>query len=323
MSTDPDDTAATSTALVRALDPETRERLAAALKLLHDRLGSAHSRRAYRTDWLAWLSWLAARGTSPLAVQPWDVQTYVAELVERGKASKTRQRALHVLRATYGVIVQAGLVAVNPARETKNPKHGRSRKTPWLEPDELVRLVAATDGDSWIARRDRAVVAVMAGLALRRAEVARMRWADFREHEGRPVLDAIVKGNQERVFAVPTWLFEELRAWLLAGEFPTGYRGVVFPPRPGADQPMTPQAIRTIVARAAVRAGLDDAKVTPHALRRSAATHALRSGADIRDIQLMLGHASVTTTEKYIMGLRLPDVAPGEHMGSLFKPKGK
>lgn len=293
-------------------DAATRAALDEAMRALRDRLESAHSERAYREDWARFCGWLAANGGShPLRAQPMDVLRYLGSLADAGRAKATRARALAVLRGVYGAMVVAGVIAVNPAREVKNPRQSSDPKTPWLTEAQL-RAMLADPGTTWIERRDFLSAITLLGTGLRRTEVARLRWESFEEVAGGLVARVHTKGNKDAMIAIPTWLSTQLVLWRGAEQ-----RGPVFPRRENDVHPISDDTVYNAVKRLAARAGLDPRKVTPHAFRRSFATITGQRGVSLEDRQHAMLHASRSTTERYDKASKLPAQAPGEVLGDL------
>lgn len=305
-----------------ATPDQVADRLRAALLALWNRLESAHSRQAYAADWRRFCEWATARDLHPLAVQPLHVQQYIAWMRDRGKAKATRARALASLRATYGALVigfsdMPGVMPANPAREVANLRIGSEPKTPWLSENELAAMLAAPVANAtWRARRNWLIVATLAGLGWRRAEVAGLRREQLIEAPGGFTARVRAKGGKIGFVPVPGWLGEEIDAWCRSQEIT---HGPVFPRAPGVPSSISTTIVWQAVKQAAAAAGIDASHATPHALRRSFATITGQRGVSLEDRQAAMLHSSKTTTERYDKAAKLPSQAPGEALRDLVR----
>jgi site-specific recombinase XerD len=305
-----------------ALTPENvGERLQEALLALWNRLESPHSRAAYRADWRRFCDWAALHNVHPLAATALHVQQYIAWMRDRGNSKATRARALASLRATYGALVigfsdMPGVMPSNPAREVANLRVGSEPKTPWLSEPELgLLLTEPVANATWQARRDWLIVACLAGLGWRRAEVASLQRDQLIAAPGGFTARVRAKGGKIGYVPVPIWLGEEIDAWCKSQEITAG---PVFPRAPGVAVSISTTLVWKAVKRAAAVAGIDETRATPHALRRSFATITGQHGVSIEDRQAAMLHASKTTTERYDKASKLPSQAPGEALRSLI-----
>lgn len=298
----------------RAAAVNSESAVANAFDLMLKGLGSKASRDGYEKDWVAFREWLTDKGLNVLKVETADVKRYVFELLEAGKARATRGRALSVLRESFRALVEAGLMSANPAREVKNPKHGGTQRTPWLDEEALAKLLAWRGASSWLDQRDRLCVQLVAGLGWRRAEIARMRVEDFK----RAAVFGTLKGGKKGTATVAPWLRAEIEAWCAFA----GLRHGALLPR-AVDNPtaISGDIVYNIVQRVGQFAGIPRSDATPHALRRTLATLADQRDVSLADIQQSLGHSSRATTERYLKGSRQVEHAPGEWMSELVKGK--
>jgi integrase/recombinase XerD len=276
------------------MKPPTK--LETALTAYWANLDSPHSRRGYKHDWGQYEAWLKAEKIPPLRAKPGDVQRYVTSMRDASLAKPTRGRALSVIRSVYDSLVVDGFLPFNPARSVKNIKMSSAPSTPWLDADELRKLLLAIEpdkGGTFEQRRDRLVVLLFVGTGRRRTEVARMKVEDFADGE----LTGIVKGNKVLTNLVPGWLNgKEIEAWC---SFAGITSGTLLPQELGSKKSLSGDHVYQIVKRAAERAGFEKGAVTPHGLRRSLATIAGERGVSLKDLQTALGHASSATTERY------------------------
>lgn len=281
-----------------------------------NRLDSEHSRRAYRNDWTAWVDWLSRRGLDPLSATPAHVEQFLAWLHARKKSKATRARALSVIRSVYGMLVVENRLKTNPAREVRNIRVSQEPRTPWLDEDELRRLLQRPPpGASWVQQRDWLICATLVGTGLRRSEVARLRRDQLIRTAGGLVAQVRAKGGKVAYVSLPAWLSSEIDAWCDTQKITAG---PIFPAFPRAARGVGPTTVRNAVKRAAERAGLDLNRSTPHAIRRSFATITGLRGVPLRDRQAALLHSQQATTERYDKAARLPQAAPGEVLHDLI-----
>jgi integrase len=184
----------------------------------------------------------------------------------------------------------------------------------WLTRDQAERLLTMPDPGTPKGKRDQVILALLIGCGLRRTELSQLAFDDIQQREGRWVIaDLIGKGGRVRTVPMPNWAKPILDAWAALLGSATGFllrpinkRGAILPTG------ISPQAIFRIVKGYGVDAGVE---IAPHDLRRTFAKLAHRGRAPIEQIQLSLGHGSVSTTERYL-GVRqdLAD-APCDHLG--------
>ena len=233
-----------------------------------------------------------------------DVRAHLAELYGRNDAS-TMSRKLSSLRSFFRFCVNRQLMEHNPARAVRSPKRKKALPRA-LDVDEAFRLVEdpSSDGHSEpIARRDRAMLEVMYGAGLRVSECCNLDMDDIDDDSYGTALIRVRrgKGGKDRLVPVGSKAQEAISAYLAA-------RDQLRHPRTKRSHPsalflnhrggrLTPRSVQRMVSRCVIRAGTQDA--TPHALRHSFATHLLDGGVDLRSIQELLGHASLSSTQVY------------------------
>ena len=222
------------------------------------------------------------------------VRNYLAELLRSGSSRATVQRRLFAIKAYFR---WRELVAgkPNPVYTMRAPK-AEKRLPQMLNERDTATLVEADDSMNARARlRDRAILEVLYSAGIRVGELTGLDWRDIDEELGLVMIRS-GKGNKDRLVPIGEPALDALRAWRAAT-----------PGAPSADGPvitnlrgsrLTPRAVQKIVARRLMRAGINT-PITPHGLRHSFATHMLNAGADLRSIQEMLGHSSLTTTQRY------------------------
>ena len=263
---------------------------------------SINTLAAYRRDLAAYVEFLHARKLAVAEVTEAVVEDYVAFLRAAGRAPSSVARALVAVRSLHGFLEDEGEASGNPAGEVGPPKVPAGLPKA-LSEDEVLTLLGAVAGDHPAARRDRAILETLYACGLRVSELVGLSLADLDLDSG--VLRAFGKGSKERVVPVGRVARQALAAWLA----PAG-RGEMAPERwarrgdseavflNGRGGRLSRQGAWAIVRRYGDRVGLGD-RLTPHVLRHSCATHMLDHGADIRVVQELLGHASISTTQVY------------------------
>ncbi|MGH2972549.1 MAG: tyrosine recombinase [Gaiellaceae bacterium] len=248
---------------------------------------------AYRRDLADLTSFLEG---SPAAATPGRLAEYVAHMRARGLAATTIARRIAALRSFYKHEMLVGARADNPAAELELPRRARTLPRT-LSPGEAERLIEAATGTSPRAMRDRALVELLYGAGLRVSEAVGLDRAAV-DLDGR-LVRCLGKGSKERVVPIGREAVDSLRRYLARGRpyLDTRHRPELFLNAKGG--PLTRAGAFLILRRLAGSAGLEPERVHPHLLRHSFATHLLEGGADLRSVQEMLGHADLSTTERY------------------------
>lgn len=223
------------------------------------------------------------------------VSGWLASLVDAGLGPRSTARHLSALRGWMRFLMEEGVLGHDPSELAASPRTGR-RLPNTLGEREVMQLLEAPDVRTLRGLRDRAMLSLTYAAGLRASELVNLELADVDLERG--VVSALGKGSKRRLVPVGEVALEDLRLYLTKrGEHPKlkGARVVFANPR-GA--PLSRQAFWKIVGRYARAAGLRGATY-PHRLRHSFASHLLAGGADLRSVQTMLGHVSITTTEIY------------------------
>ncbi len=283
----------------RQLSPDAEEYLSF---LVVERGRAPSSIASYRRDLLAYEEYLEWRGDCMATVDAATVRSYLAMLEASGLAASSRARSLAAIRGLHGFAHAERGVARDPTVEVEGPRVPQGLPKA-LSEAEIGRLLGAVRGDDAKALRDRAVLELLYATGARISEVAGLDVRDL-DLEAR-LVRLFGKGSKERIVPMGRPSVAAVREWLGPCGRPK-LVGVTRPRREDADALFVSsrgarlgrQAAWTIVRRHAVASGLAD-KVSPHVLRHSCATHMLNHGADIRVVQEMLGHASITTTQVY------------------------
>jgi len=261
------------------------------------------TRRAYRIDTEGFAGWAAGLGVEPAAVSPRQVRRWVALLTGEGAAPSTSARKLAALRSLFDSLRRHGLAAQNPAELVSTPRRG-SRLPTVLSAREAGRLLDGIPDRSTaqpLELRDRAIFELAYSSGLRAEELVSIELTDV-DHDGEQVR-VEGKGRKTRFVPVGEPAMAALRSYLerarpqLARQAPGGAAPFsLFLSRSG--KPLGTSDVRRRLRLWTTRAGVQGT-ATPHSLRHSFATHLLDGGADLRAIQEMLGHASVSSTQIY------------------------
>ncbi len=266
--------------------------------LAHAKVSSAHTVKAYRSDLAQFRSYVEKSGGSLLAVTHLTIRAYLGALaVDRAHASRARKLAS--IKAFYRFVVREGGLAQSPARRVKSPKLPQRLPKP-LPVDEVFAVLDAPEQRTVLALRDRAILEVLYGAGLRVSELCGLSLGDLDRDGG--VVRVMGKGSKERICPLHEGAFAAVDAYLsrrgelLAKPNSRSAPEALFLNHRGGR--LTPRSIARHLDKYAASAALTR-KVSPHALRHSFATHLLAGGADIRSIQELLGHASLSTTQRY------------------------
>ena len=238
---------------------------------------------------------------SDAAGQP-DLFDYFAARSRQQYAPRSNARLLSALRAFYGQQLRLGSITTDPTALLEPPRLGRSLPKA-LSESQVEALLRANTDDSPEALRDRAMIELMYACGLRVSELVGLPAAAVNLRQG--VLRVMGKGSKERL--VP--MGEEAQHWLerylqFARPALAGKRSLAPLFLQANGEAVTRQQVWTRIKQRAVAAGIDAAKVSPHGLRHSFATHLLNHGADLRALQMLLGHASLSTTQIYTLVAR-------------------
>lgn len=257
---------------------------------------------SYRRDLEGLARWLATRGRGLAGIDRQGLFDYLADRTAQGYAARSNARLLSALRAFFAQQLRLGLRDDDPTARLDPPKLRRSLPKA-LSESEVEALIQAPDATSPAGLRDRAMVELMYATGLRVSELVNLPAAAVNLRQG--VLRVTGKGGKDRL--VP--MGEEAQHWLelyLAEARPAlaGGRAAagLFLGRDAA--PLSRQQFWNVVKKLALVAGIDPARVSPHGLRHSFATHLLNHGADLRTLQMLLGHSSLSTTQIYTLVAR-------------------
>ena len=259
--------------------------------LEHERRLSAHTVRNYERDIRALLR---AAGTVPLReLQPAQIRRFVSQLHSQGLDGKSLARVLSAWRGFFTYLCRDHGHDHNPCLGIRAPKAAK-RLPHALSPDEAGRLMQPGAGDA-LAVRDRAILELLYSSGLRLSELTGLALDDVNYRDA--TIRVTGKGAKTRVVPVGSYALAALRAWLVerAPLAPQGEQAM-FLARNGA--PLSARSVQARLKQWGLKLGLPG-NVHPHALRHSFASHLLQSSGDLRAVQDMLGHASISTTQVY------------------------
>jgi integrase/recombinase XerD len=251
---------------------------------------------AYRTDLVGFAAHLATRGVALAAAGRADLLAYLAAPQQAGLAPRSLARRLSAVRGFYRYLVREGLTQADPTARIDSPRLGRPLPKTLSEAD-VERLLAAPAGDAPEALRDAAMLELLYASGLRVSELVGLRLAQLDLNRG--VLVVLGKGSRERLVPVGEAALARIESYLsgargalLAGQV----SDALFVTRRGGG--MTRQAFWHRLRAHARTAGFERLP-SPHTLRHAFATHLLNHGADLRAVQMLLGHADLSTTQIY------------------------
>jgi len=255
---------------------------------------SENSLAAYATDLREFSAFLKQKDFDLSEVSRQTLSLYLFHLRRKGLASRSLARHLSALRGFFSYLADEGLADSDPAEFLENPK--LPRKLPeLLTIKEMATVLAQPDLSTKLGFRDRTMLELLYAAGLRVSELVQMKPFDFDPQVG--VLRIFGKGSKERLipihYAAQEFLQNYLQSW--RGQFKP-VQDAVFLNRSGKG--LTRQAVWKAIKRHALTAGITR-NVSPHTFRHSFATHLLEGGADLRTVQLLLGHADIAATEIY------------------------
>lgn len=278
---------------------------------------SAESLRAYRNDLAQFTRYLDERGQADLAtVDHLTLRGYLAGMGEQSYEHRSIARKLASVRSLYRFLHRRGEVADNPTRLLRTPRIGRV--LPNFLDEAQIDALLNTPGEDWSGLRDRAMLELLYATGLRVSELVKLDLGDI--ELGRGTLRARGKGRKERMLpllppacaALQRWLNERAHPPRSKNGLSDAARNAVFINQRGSR--LTDRSVRRLLDEYVNHAALN-CKVSPHTLRHSFATHLLNHGADLRDVQELLGHAHLATTQVYthVSTARMLDVYDHTH----------
>jgi integrase/recombinase XerC len=284
----------------RASLPAEIQRFARFLEV--ERRASPHTLKGYLTDLAQYAAWLAEAGQPLLPGSPAAVRAFLARASASAGATSLA-RKLSALRSLYRFLVREGLAEQNPARGVASPKQPKRLPVVLPEEDAAALVEAPARFGAPLALRDRAILELLYGGGLRVAELVGLDVGDV--DLGQRLARVLGKRRKERIVPFGRPAAEALGAWIADGRpalacgpagANAGAEAALFLNHRGGR--ITTRSVARRIDRWVLEAGLPR-HVHPHVLRHSFATHLLSNGADLRGIQELLGHASLSTTQRY------------------------
>ncbi len=271
--------------------------------LAQEKRASAHTCAAYDRDLLDFLRFLTVHlGGRPTlrdlrALRPADFRAWLARRAMAGGARSSTARALSAVRSFYRWGARQGRLDSTAIAHLRGPKLPQSlpKALSAAEALETVGSVAAVHADDWEGLRDTAILLLLYGAGLRIAEALSLTAAEA-PAPGQQALRVLGKGRKERLVPLLPAIPEAVAAYRAACPHPLPAEGPLFLSKRG--KPLSARQVQLAMQRLRGLLDLPDS-ATPHALRHSFATHLLAAGGDLRAIQELLGHASLSTTQRY------------------------
>ncbi|HJN53106.1 MAG: site-specific tyrosine recombinase XerD [Pseudomonadales bacterium] len=268
---------------------------------------------SYRRDLQIFTRWLTPRNKALLAASRQDILQYLSYRLGQGIKARSTARLLATLRGLYRYLLRENRIEEDPTLRVENPKLGRSLPDALTEQD-VEKLLEAPDVSTAIGCRDRTMLELLYACGLRVSELVTLSVSNVNLRQG--VIRIIGKGNKERLVPMGdeaigwiTRFIREARSGLLTKSLSAE---VLFPSNRGAQ--MTRQAFWYRIKQHARKAAIER-KISPHTLRHAFATHLLNHGADLRVVQLLLGHSDLSTTQIYthVADLRMKELHRVHH----------
>lgn len=282
--------------------PRPEESIQALLKgfslhLLTERGVAANTRLAYGQDARRYFGWLAEGKIPVLRAVPDDIQRYLAWLRAEGYRRSSVMRSVATLKVFYRYLLQEKMIEQDPTALLDFPAAGR-RLPSILSREEVLRLLEKPESDSLMGIRDRAILELLYASGLRVSEMVELRLDQVDWKEG--WVRVVGKGSRERVVPCGNEALEKIRRYVnevrAVWEKADGRRGELFLNQRGGK--LSRVRVWMLIKAYARSAGIEKS-ISPHTLRHCFATHLLEGGANLRDVQEMLGHASLSTTQIY------------------------
>jgi len=257
---------------------------------------SENSVQSYRHDLINLNNQLKTRGKTLQAASREDILAVLARQVQQGKSPRSISRYLSAYRQFYRWLLRESVISSDPVALIESPKVGRGLPKALTE-NQVQSLLDAPDTTTLLGARDQAMLELMYATGLRVSELVGLKLANLNLNQG--VVRVIGKGSKERLVPLGEEAHDSLTAWLSGARIElmkgaqTDYVFVT-----SRKTGMTRQAFWYMVRRYAGSCGIEQ-KLSPHMLRHSFATHLLNHGADLRVVQLLLGHSDLSTTQIY------------------------
>jgi len=251
---------------------------------------SAHTVRAYKKD-LEEFSEYAK--TEPGKMDMLDVRGFIADQIKKGLSKITVGRRLSSIRSFFKFLYREGYINSNPAKLVSNPKIPKLLPK-FLSVDDIFSLIEKPEGMGFLPARDKAILELLYSSGLRVSELSGLNVDDLNIRESMAKIRG--KGRKERIVPVGSKAIDALKSYMIERMLLKSNERALFLNRTRTR--LTDRGVRRIVVKYA-RAVAINGQIGPHTLRHSFASHLLQGGADLRVIQELLGHVSLSTTQKY------------------------
>jgi len=261
-----------------------------------EKSASENTVESYLRD-VGYLQHYAEGSFSPLTIEYKEIQNFLAWITDLGLGAKTQARIISGLRSFFNFLILEKVIIKSPVELIESPKIGK--KLPdTLSYEEIVSLMDALDMSKPESTRNKAIIETLYSCGLRVSELVNLQLSSFYPEEG--FVRVIGKGNKERLVPIGSSAIKYITIYLESvrnhQDIKPGNEDIVFLNRRGAK--LTRVMIFTIIKTLCKIAGIDK-NISPHTFRHSFASHLVDAGADLRAVQEMLGHVSITTTEIY------------------------
>ena len=258
---------------------------------------SDNTLKAYRSDLEKFGDWAQSQAKPVMTVRREDVLRYLSHRMDKGLKARSTARCLSCLRALYRYLLREKMLNYDPTLRIENPKLGRPLPETLTERD-VEHLLAAPDTNTSLGVRDRTMLEVLYACGLRVSELTNLKLSEINLRQG--VIRIVGKGSKERLVPMGEESIIWVNRYLAEARFELLKRDLaqdcVFPSNRGVA--MTRQTFWYRIKAHAETAGIQK-KLSPHTLRHAFATHLLNHGADLRVVQLLLGHSDLSTTQIY------------------------
>ncbi len=270
--------------------------------LVSERGASPHTVEAYNRDILAFITYLEGIGCSEPERR--HVEGFMGHMREEGKSTRSIVRCISALRGLFNFLLLDGKIKVSPLEDVDTPKF-RAPIPRVLSEEEMDELIRLPEGEK-MALRDRTILELLYATGLRVSELVNLKKSDVNLDGGFVI--AMGKRSKERVVPLGSYSRDAVRAYLEMEKPPGRY---LFPNRRGGV--ITRQAIWKIIRKYGLQ--LHKGRVSPHTIRHTFATHLLEGGADLRAVQVLLGHEDISTTQIYthVDSKRLKEIHKKHH----------
>ena len=251
---------------------------------------SKHTLRAYRKDLEAFSDYAGRKAGD---IEMIDVRGFVAQQIKNGLNKATAGRRLASVRSFLNFLCREGHIKSNPAKLVTTPKTEK-RLPNFLSVDDVFSLLEKPEGIGILHARDRAILELLYSSGLRVSEIAELNADDVNTKEG--LVKVRGKGKKERILPIGSKAIDAIKTYAVEKLLLKKKAGAMFLNRRGAR--LSDRGVRRIVVKYSRLIGVNG-QIGPHTLRHTFASHLLQAGADLRVIQELLGHSSLSTTQKY------------------------